>query len=66
MVKLCKLLLSGDEEKDFDKAIRAFINDSNLPSFRESDRIDEWWTGETMNKKYPTLCKVAKALVTIF
>ena len=32
----------------------------------ESDRIDKWWTGETMSQKYPTLCKVAKALVTIF
>ena len=31
-----------------------------------SQIIDNWWTAEIMNKKYPTLCKVAKALVTIF
>ena len=28
--------------------------------------IDNWWTAEMMNKKYPILCKAAKALVTIF
>ena len=28
--------------------------------------IDNRWTAEIMNKKYATLCRVAKALVTIF
>ena len=57
--------MTQDEEKYFDN-IRSFVNDRNLPSFKEPDGFDKWWTGETMDKKHPTLCKVAKAPVTIF
>ena len=64
--KSCKHLLTESEEQDFDKDIKVFVNDKSLPSFKKSNRIDICWTGETMNKKYPTLCKVAKALDTIF
>ena len=64
--KSCKHLLIEDEEQDFDKDIKAFVNCRHLLSFNESDRIHKWWTGETMNKKYPTLCKVVKALDSFF
>ena len=35
-------LLTQDEEKDFDKDIIAFVNDTNLPNFKDSDRFDKW------------------------
>ena len=38
--KSCKHLLTQDEEKYFDN-IRSFVNDRNLPSFKEPDGFDK-------------------------
>ena len=37
--KSCKHILTEDDWEEFDEDIKAFVNDSNLPKFNESDRI---------------------------
>ena len=56
------------QEQVFTMALQQLVRTEEdlVRKILRSQIIDNWWTAEIMNKKYPTLCKIAKALVTIF
>lgn len=62
----CVHLFEPEESTQLDSEIRCYVNDPELPGFNDEDRLDLWWTGSEVNKKYPVLCKMAKAFITIF
>ena len=42
-----------------------FTSDNGL-AYKEGVRIDHWWAGVTKTQKYPMLCRVTWAALTIF
>lgn len=62
--RLLKHLLSDKETISFSEEVRAYVNDENLPPTMEN--VDEWWCQKALCNKYPTLCKVALAALTVF
>ena len=62
--------LSEEEQSSYDLEVHHFMVDMSLPSFDEEkedpDRIDKWWACVKRRNQYPSLCKVALTLCTVF
>ena len=59
------VLKTESDVSEYDKECRRIMIDLNLPAFdEEKDRADVWWY--QLKERYPILCKVALALLTIF
>lgn len=59
-------LISDDEKEKYDLEVQQLQVDLSLKSATEHARIDTWWTEVAKSKKYPLLCKLVFALLSIF
>lgn len=59
-------ILSESESKTYPDEVRKFVNDKNLPPYMENERVDEWWSQDSLTLSYPSVTKVSLAALTIF
>lgn len=59
-------LISDDEKEKYDLEVQQLQVDLSLKSATEHVRIDTWWTEVAKSKKYPLLCKLVFAFLSIF
>ena len=59
------ILKFENDMSEHEKECRSIIIDLNLPAFdEEKNRADIWWY--QLTRRYPTICKVSLALLSIF
>jgi hypothetical protein len=57
---------SDEELEQYDLEVRGYLSDFTLPDFKLGSRVDEWWALVRKTNRYPTLCKLAFSMLSVF
>ncbi|CAM1291290.1 FBN1 (predicted) [Pycnogonum litorale] len=60
----CKMSL--DDEDQFDLQVHRFQVDDKLLAVDDDTRVDAWWASVMATNRYPALCSMVKAVLSIF